>query len=108
MDMRTEIVNNPIHSLAKGQWDSLLRTADVQFGKRFCRSLTLNKYLAGPYEVKELELKHVVAMVLYTNYTDLVTAFARTLRRAMNETDERWKARHANYWHMAKTLREMV
>eukprot|EP01083_Nonionella_stella_P066965 176770_1 len=108
-DMRDEIVNNPICSLTKQQYDSLQCTAEIEFGKQFCRRLTQNKYLAAPYEVNEMELKHVVAMLLYTNYTDLCTAFARTLRRAGGmETDEKWKARHANYWHMAKTLREMV
>eukprot|EP01083_Nonionella_stella_P027547 75921_1 len=108
-DMRDEILSNPIYSLTKEQFDSLQHTAAIQFGKQFCRNLTQNKYLAGPYEVKEMQLKHVVAMLLYTNYTDLCTAFARTLRRnGMYETDEEWKARHANYWHMAKTLREMV
>eukprot|EP01083_Nonionella_stella_P148331 469324_1 len=108
-DMRDEIVNNPICSLTKQQYDSLQCTAEIEFGKQFCRRLTQNKYLAAPYEVNEMELKHVVAMLLYTNYTDLCTAFARTLRRDGGmETDEKWKARHANYWHMAKTLREMV
>eukprot|EP01083_Nonionella_stella_P211419 764475_1 len=108
-DMRDEIVNNPICSLTKQQYDSLQCTAEIEFGKQFCRRLTQNKYLAAPYEVNEMELKHVVAMLLYTNYTDLCTAFASTLRRdGMFETDEEWKARHVNYWYMAKYLREMV
>eukprot|EP01083_Nonionella_stella_P313224 1123430_1 len=50
-----------------------------------------------------------MAMLLYTDYLELATAFARTLRRKdMYETDGEWKGRHVNYWHMAKTLREMV
>eukprot|EP01083_Nonionella_stella_P174750 606650_1 len=80
-DMQMEILNNPIYSLTKEQYNDLQRTAAIQFGKQFCRNLTQNKYLAAPYEVNEMELKHVVAMLLYTNYTDLCTAFARTLRR---------------------------
>eukprot|EP01083_Nonionella_stella_P211418 764473_1 len=108
-NMRAEIINNPIYSLTKQQYDSLQCTAEIEFGKQFCRRLTQNKYLAAPYEVNEMELKHVVAMLLYTNYTDLCTAFASTLRRdGMFETDEEWKARHVNYWYMAKYLREMV
>eukprot|EP01083_Nonionella_stella_P110908 324915_1 len=89
-DMRDEILNNPIYSLSKKQWDSLQRSAKMKIEGDFCRGLAdeVNTYLVEPYGVKEMELKHVVAMLLYTNYTDLCTAFASTLRRdGMFETD---------------------
>eukprot|EP01083_Nonionella_stella_P240841 841538_1 len=64
------------------------------------------------YEIKKrsvIQLRHVFAVMLYTNHTDLSYLFSKTFRKiSSNETDTAIKVRHSNYAHLGKALREAV
>eukprot|EP01084_Bolivina_argentea_P261850 442665_1 len=56
-----------------------------------------------------IQLRHVFAVMLYTNHTDLSYLFSKTFRKiSSNETDTAIKVRHSNYAHLGKALREAV
>eukprot|EP01083_Nonionella_stella_P229972 813381_1 len=53
--------------------------------------------------------RHLAALFLYTDFTDLCTNFSSTFR-AIKQFEPLWsiKTRNSNYWWMSKSLRELV
>ena len=71
-----------------------------------------NQYWAKTYNIpyeKELSLDHVIALLLYCNFTDLSAAFSATFRRSSTyESDILLIERHSNFHNWGKNLREMI
>eukprot|EP01083_Nonionella_stella_P027904 76845_1 len=63
----------------------------------------------GIEEGTEIGLKHIVAVLCYTNYSKHCYEFSRSFRRiSPNESDESLKQRHGEFYHWARALRECV
>ena len=60
-----------------------------------------------PYSLVTLE--HLMAVCLYTDKTELCTAFSATFRpKYAYESIEGTKSRNRNFWHMSRLLRELI
>eukprot|EP01084_Bolivina_argentea_P205930 351699_1 len=79
----------------------------------------LHKHIGGSkdawemvYGIKKdspITMNHILAVLLYTNHTELSAAFSKTYRKiTTTETDKSVKQRHSEYGHWAKLLREAV
>eukprot|EP01084_Bolivina_argentea_P121413 215143_1 len=102
LSMKDEMLNNHICSLTSTSWQRLLQKAhahiDTDIVKKigFCsRSST-----AKCYDMKYgtlMKLDHLIAMMIYCNYTELQRKFTETYRRMdEKECDEVMRARHSN------------
>ena len=64
------------------------------------------------YDIKKgsiMTIDHLVALILYTDFTDHCTDFSSTFRKQnIFESLERVKQRNREYWWMSKLLREVV
>ena len=63
----------------------------------------------GLYDESPVQFNHLLALILYTDYTELSYQFSLTFRGLdMFETLESIKSRNSKYFWMSKYLREMV
>eukprot|EP01083_Nonionella_stella_P161834 530521_1 len=61
------------------------------------------------YEIpkgSQIRMKHIIALLLYTNHTDLSAAFSSSFRKVSgSESDNQLKERHSHYANWARILR---
>eukprot|EP01083_Nonionella_stella_P235458 827940_1 len=89
-----------------------LKTNSVKQIKAYNESGRLNYNIVLKYGIPHgsvLFSRHLLALFLYTDCTDLCTHFSATFRaNKQYEALSAIKARNSKYWWMAKSLREMV
>eukprot|EP01083_Nonionella_stella_P285896 973108_1 len=110
--MKDEVLNDTKHGLTIIEYDNTVLKARM---KRKAMSGTV-KGSDGDwkivYEIPEgspIKMKHILAVLLYTNHTDLSAAFSRSFRKISgSESDNKLKERHSHYANWARLLREAV
>ena len=111
-DLQDEILNNVIHTLPLDEFKVLVSEAEVKLDLNESKSKNAEYLFASVYGIdagSPLQLNHVLALLLYSNFSDLCYEFSKTYRRLnRQESDEALKARHANFYHFGKYLREFV
>eukprot|EP01084_Bolivina_argentea_P160094 278808_1 len=59
--------------------------------------------------VEQLSMQHIMAVMIYCNYTALQYEFTKTFRKIYkNEADESLIKRHSNFYYLGKYLKESV
>eukprot|EP01083_Nonionella_stella_P116466 346072_1 len=65
--------------------------------------------LSTNYDTKQLQMHHILSLMVYCNFTDLQFAFSATYRKkTLNEPDECVLDRHSTFYHLGKYLKEVV
>ena len=114
-NLKEELLNNLVRTLSAGQFACTLQkamdklTALQKSGKQ---PRCLYDWWADSYGIQkdqEISVQHVVAILLYTNFSELCYLFSATYRKMHEyESDEDMKARHSEYAIWARLLREAV
>eukprot|EP01083_Nonionella_stella_P252437 869759_1 len=117
--LKEELINNKVCDISKTQWDIQYEKAVVNSNSDRCKLLKVvvdildpsgyddNAYglMKGSY----VTIAHIMAMLMYCNYSNLQNQFSKTYRKVSpDETDESLKKRHSNYYHLGRLLRELV
>ena len=119
-DLKEEVTTNGIHKLSVECWGDILSKATSLLKTRRARTFRAHvSQLDGNthYNVEPsltITTKHLIALLLYANFTELQTKFTETFRPLINkDTNEKesinaWKDRHSQYHHWSRYLRESV
>eukprot|EP01083_Nonionella_stella_P311323 1109703_1 len=110
--IKDEVLNDTKHGLTI-----------IQYENTVLKAMMKHKAMSGTikgadfmwkivYEIPEgspIRMKHILAVLLYTNHTDLSAAFSRSFRKVVgSESDNELKERHSHYANWARLLREAV
>eukprot|EP01083_Nonionella_stella_P007563 21828_1 len=120
-DLKDEVTANSRHELSIDCWDdvvskasSLLKTRKARFTKANVGDLDGNTYY-GITHGQSIELHHMIAFLLYANFTELQQELTETFRPNKEEKKQTqsdkyrsWFKRHARYHFWSKYLREGV
>ena len=112
--LEEEVLNNSICRLQLYQWKITITKATFKWNKLKNKDIvnTARFWWEIVYGIKKgslITLDHIIALLLYTNWTELCTEFSATYRKSKeDESDKELKARHAEYCIWAKLLRETV
>ena len=109
--IKEEILTNTTSNLTIVEFDNTNKKAVLKHNvhqKWIKRSDTLGRH----YDIKpgtQISQKHVFAVLLYTNYTELSAEFSRTFRIiSAKETLKSLKQRNREFWWWSKLLTEAV
>eukprot|EP01084_Bolivina_argentea_P146011 255788_1 len=101
-----ELLNNKIMSISQQQWENCMEKALIKVKTIRGRQIVGKR---GKYIGKNMELLHVMAILLYCNYDELQRHFRSTFRRKhKNESDSDVRKRHGNYFWWGKLLHEAI
>eukprot|EP01083_Nonionella_stella_P271359 919486_1 len=110
--MKQEVLNSKDHPISMTQYNNTLKKAEMKLDGMQHRIKGAWPEWALIYSVKPnsaIILNHVLAVMFYTNHTNLSTAFSRSFRKLTKmESDEALKTRHSYYAVWGKFLREAV
>eukprot|EP01084_Bolivina_argentea_P130293 230008_1 len=110
--LKDEILNNPVENIDLQQWNVSTVKVDIKFQESACRKLKANQFWQTAYSIAYksfVSQRHIMALLLYCNYTTLCSAFSATFRRSsLYESNISLISRHQNYHNFAKLLRELV
>ena len=110
--LKEEILNNKQHCLSLIQWSISLEKAKKYKSSRIVkvRLTTTKDYLH--YEIQNgstLSLDHLMAVILYTDHSELSSHFTATFRRVdYSESVESVKRKNKEYASWSRLLRECV
>eukprot|EP01084_Bolivina_argentea_P114012 203083_1 len=111
-NFKDEMLNNKICKIDEIQWSNLMDQANchilTQYAKHHVCTL---KTTANCYEFKigqNIHQNHLLAIMLYCNYTLLQSKFTETFRKLKGETNEELKDRHRNFYFWSRYLRECI
>jgi len=96
------------------QWDLLMKAANDYVHTHYCKAVLKCKSSAFETEYaisrgSAVSLSHLICVLLYCNHDAFRSALLKTYRRIpVEETDEALKRRHSAFYHVAKSLRELV
>ena len=114
-NLKEELLNNLVHTLSASQFAVTLRKATDKLNERRKRGKVLRcndscwEESYGIAKSEEITIEHVVAILLYTNYSDLCYLFSATYRKIHEyEEDEDMLLRHTEYGIWGRLLREAV
>eukprot|EP01083_Nonionella_stella_P260606 888355_1 len=110
-DLKTELIGNPLCSIATSQWDHFLQRSKAHVNSEYVKSIHCpRKESAAYYEMKEgdlMEQDHLIAMMVYCGCDKLQFIYSSTYRKQNEkESDEEMIQRHTNYYHLGRLLRE--
>eukprot|EP01083_Nonionella_stella_P215240 774852_1 len=115
--LKEELTQNSTKSFDMDAYDGIMETASLKLNayqrNPNTRRLTCpDTHFEEPYGIErgtEINLKHIVAVLCYTNYSKHCYEFSRSFRRiSADESDESLKQRHREFCHWARALRECV
>eukprot|EP01084_Bolivina_argentea_P012957 24286_1 len=121
-DFKDELTINPINKLSINCWNDVISKGESLVKTRKARMCKAN---IGPldgnthYELThgiQISLNHIIALLLYANFTELQAEYSETYRsndeeeKIDNIEDRRkiWFKRHSYYYYWSKYLRECV
>jgi len=111
-NLQDEILNNDICRLSANDFKELIAEAKMKLEMDESRQKSAEGLFETVYNIEAgspLTLNHVLAVMLYCNFTKLCYEFSRTYRKLnRQETDDGLKDRHSNFYHFGKLLREFV
>eukprot|EP01084_Bolivina_argentea_P076712 139063_1 len=112
-DFKHELLSNAICTISFSSFNELVETArdHIKTGKvrkMKCARTDSAKYYELEYN-QPMSINHLLAMMVHCNLDELQHKFAETFRyKNKNESDNEMKQRHQNYYHLGRSLREMV
>eukprot|EP01084_Bolivina_argentea_P123749 219285_1 len=109
--MKSELLKNSICYISLNQWQTLLNKAYCHLATKRAKSIYCSRKASAEwYDMKYdrlLTMDHVIAMLVYCNYTVLQSKFTDSCRKLNeNESDLKLKQRHSEFYWMARRLRE--
>ena len=121
-NIKEEALNNRCCSLSMFQWKMVLKKAEIKLTEwnknKKNRKLVCNgsgtqnekwKQCYGLADATPISVAHIVALLLYTNYTEMSFEFSKTFRRSGPfESDRLLKERHSEVAVWGRLLREIV
>eukprot|EP01084_Bolivina_argentea_P227981 385127_1 len=108
-----EMLNNDICCIGWKQWNKLLQKAQIHNKTNLVKEIKCKRTKSAEcysmfYGFK-MQLKHLIALMVYCNFDKLQKRFSETFRKMhINESINSVKSRHQYYHHLAKNLRECV
>eukprot|EP01084_Bolivina_argentea_P303770 524552_1 len=109
-NLKLELLTNIVCTLEKNQYDDLYDKAFQHFGSDYALSLKGTKFDLNTKSLIhiELELHHLMVMMIYCNYTDMQYELSKTYRRIpSNENITNMKQRHNVFGNFGKWLKEI-
>ena len=115
-NIKNEALNNRCHSLSLFQWKMVLKKAQIKLAEwrknSRNRKLECNKSFWTHYDLEyetPITIPHIVALLMYTNYTKASYEFSKTFRKnSPFESDRLLKQRHSEVAVWGRLLREIV
>eukprot|EP01084_Bolivina_argentea_P167888 291251_1 len=112
-NFKQEMLNNEICGITASFWSQLEQKSKIMVLTEVARKLWCPRQRSAVfYGMKFGQLitqNHLIGMMIYCNSDLLQRKFTATFRRLNEtETDDEMKARHSNYYHLGKLLREIV
>eukprot|EP01084_Bolivina_argentea_P016843 31461_1 len=117
--LKTELLFNDICKITIYQWNALTLKGIIHLNSKYAKSLmttyqdnaqikdNYSKYY-GIRDGDSVQLKHLLAMMIYCNYDKLQRKFSETCRYlCKDESLQDLKIRHRNFVNLAKHLREL-
>ena len=109
--MKEEVVGGG--HLTQGHWHKLvLLKAQKYMKSKKVRNITAVRvsYMSGgPREGDQITQQHLIAVILYCDFSALCTAFSATYRRdGVFESVESVVERHSHFWWLGRFLKEIV
>eukprot|EP01084_Bolivina_argentea_P215053 365074_1 len=112
-NLKFEVLNNEICRLDNIHWNQLISKGECHIstihfkGFKCARMRSAENYEMKPGQL--ISLRHVISMMIYCNYDFLQSKFTETYRaETANDSIEQIKKRHSNFYHLGKSLREIV
>eukprot|EP01083_Nonionella_stella_P142411 440591_1 len=109
-DMREEVLESG--DIDASTWIAKQEEAKCKIKQQFCVRTTANDFWEMTYGIEAdspLELRHVLAVILYTHCSNFCYNFSASFRKSsLFESALTLKLRHGAYHHTAKALREMI
>eukprot|EP01084_Bolivina_argentea_P169602 293997_1 len=113
--IRDEILRNKLFALHENRFQQLLVKAiklhKIALGENF-ENILICKYFDPLYNILRNEpigIRHILAIIIYTDMTDFCTAFRSTYRKINNETNaDQVVERHQELYRYARALFESV
>eukprot|EP01083_Nonionella_stella_P280555 954418_1 len=116
-NLKEELTQNKTKPLTMDAYDGIIQTATLKLSAY--RNMANTKALIcrwtewkKPYAIvqgDEIELKHIMAVLCYTDFSSYCYEFSKSFRKiSPTETDESLKQRHREFHHCARYLRECV
>eukprot|EP01083_Nonionella_stella_P087276 242702_1 len=115
---RDELLFNTLHAIHASTFPRLLTKAlnkhqialhNAEYKKQYGLVCTYYKKEFNLIRNEPIGIRHILAIVIYTDLSKFCTAFRRTYRRLENETsDDEVIARHEQIYHYARALYEAV
>lgn len=111
-NIKQELLYNQLRSLPKEVFDKLYEKAIYWTNTNYYRAtLSNNKWTIQyglPAEIP-IEVRHILVVLLYCNFSKFCSLFSSTYRRIPNtESDEDLLTRHSNFRDFGRLLRESV
>eukprot|EP01083_Nonionella_stella_P045222 121539_1 len=110
--IKDEVLNDAKHGLTMIQYENTVLKAMMKHKAMSGTIKGANYKWKIVYEIPEgspIRMKHILAVLLYTNHSDLSAAFSRSFRKVIgSESDNELKERHSHYANWARLLREAV
>eukprot|EP01084_Bolivina_argentea_P112610 200831_1 len=111
-NMRQEVLNNKQAPLTMIEFNNTFLKTSIKYNA-FKQNVETHiiywQRLYGMDLFAPVTMKHILALLLYTNNTKLCTEFSKSFRKIKkNETDEQLKQRHCEFANWGKYLRELI
>eukprot|EP01084_Bolivina_argentea_P259573 438031_1 len=111
-NIQTEILNNCEHKLSFSQFNISMKKATEFIKTKKAKTLTSECPAGLFYGIEDdtaISISHLLSIILYTDWSDLCTAFNSTFRRKLSyEPISSVKKRNSEFANWAKLLREIV
>eukprot|EP01083_Nonionella_stella_P027120 74612_1 len=112
--LKVELLTNKLHKVNVNQYLLLLQKAKILLKSKTAKTYKVasDEELVDYYGLKRgspITVKHLLAMICYTDFTELSSVFSSTFRAIhRNEPLSSIKKRNSEFWHMSKLIRETV
>eukprot|EP01083_Nonionella_stella_P175247 609787_1 len=107
-----ELTHNKKCNLGDNVWHQLLvKTIHKHQVAMGDKGRFVSKYLSKPYHILRNEaigIRHILALIVYTDMTRICTEFRRTYRRTGTQSETDVTEQHTHFYHLAKSLLEAV
>eukprot|EP01084_Bolivina_argentea_P020141 37477_1 len=111
-NLKLEILSNHRVSFSIEQWQNTVIKSELKrkrYKNKVNKAFFLWQKAYGFGGQNTIDDRHIQALFLYTNYSDLCTKFTETYRKlSENESDSHLKDRHSYFAHFGKALKECV
>ena len=112
-NFKQELTNYAQYALSASVWNQVYEHSAHHHNSQYVKAMKCLRAESSAqcYEMNtgdSMQQHHVIALRVYTSFTDLQREFSSTFRRINNESIESMKERHAYYYFLARYLRECV